>query len=173
MIQFITDRKKFAETRVKKYGPVFTTHLFFSPCVYLAGPVCKEVFKNRTIAWPSTWTELLGEHSMAVINGEPHKKQRSIAAKAFTPEALASYVPRLQEVTQKHLERWAEKGERATERYNPIDDIQKYTFEIAEKLLLGRSTGETDKGLVATFKIWLAGYEALVPFNLPFTAHGK
>jgi cytochrome P450 len=73
----------------------------------------------------------------------------------------------------KHLDQWATKSTTESAHYDPAEDIQKYTFEVAEKLLLGRSTGDVDGGLLDTFNIWLQGYEGLVPFDVPWTAHGK
>jgi len=120
-----------------------------------------------------TWNQLLGKTSMATISGAAHKKQRSVVSKAFSNEALASYLPRLQELTEKHLARWAERSAKEPKPYDPVKDCQLYTFEVAEKVLLGRSTGDEDGGLIESFRTWLGGFEALVPFDLPFTAHGK
>jgi cytochrome P450 len=108
---------------------------------------------------------------MAAISGSRHKFQRSVCASAFKREALRSYVPVLQELTMKHLGAWADasKGLR-----DPEPEIQLYTFEVAEKILLGTSNSNDDLlSILDTFKVWLAAYQGLVPWNVWWTAHGQ
>lgn len=166
-LSFVLDAKAFVASRIKRNGPVFTTHVLFQPTAYLSGQYAKELFKNNHIAWPDTWNQLLGKTSMATISGAAHKKQRSVVAKAYSNEALASYLPRIQELTEKHLARWAERSAKETKPYDPVKDCQTYTFEVAEKVLLGRSTGDEDGGLIESFRTWLGGFEVLSPLIFP------
>eukprot|EP00928_Gymnodinium_smaydae_P023232 TRINITY_DN19252_c0_g1_i1.p1 TRINITY_DN19252_c0_g1~~TRINITY_DN19252_c0_g1_i1.p1 ORF type:complete len:505 (-),score=72.86 TRINITY_DN19252_c0_g1_i1:164-1600(-) len=170
-LSFVLDPKGFVKRRKAKHGPIFKTHILFSPAIYLDGHHAKLLFRNTYIGWPSNWNELLGPHSMAAISGPRHKFQRSVASSAFQSAALKSYLPVLQEVTMKHLSDWAEstKGSR-----DPEPEIQLYTFEVAEKILLGTANVSNDLlGALDAFKTWLNAYQALLPLNLPWTAHGK
>jgi cytochrome P450 len=95
-------------------------------------------------------------------------------AKAFSNEALTTYLPTFQKLTMKHLDSWVAKSATATARYAVEKDIQKYTFELAEELLLGMSSGKgSDQGLIDTFTTWLEGYEGVLHLDVPWTAHGK
>jgi len=170
-LSFVVDPQAFVAKRKKAYGPIFKTHILFSPAVYLDGEHAKILFKNTHIGWPSNWNELLGPNSMAAISGPRHKFQRSACASAFQPAALKTYLPVLEELTMKHLGLWASSGKGFRD---PGPEIQLYTFEVAEKILLGTSGASGDiLGVLSTFKRWLDAYQGLVPFNLPFTAHGK
>lgn len=170
-LSFVLSPQAFVNKRKAKHGPIFKTHILFSPAVYLDGKHAKLLFKNTHIGWPSNWNELLGPHSMAAISGPRHKFQRSVSASAFQPAALQSYLPVLQELTMKHLNAWADStgGSRDLE-----PEIQLYTFEAAESILLGtRSSGSDLMKALVPFKAWLIAFQGLVPLNVPWTAHGK
>jgi len=175
-LSFVLDPQAFAAKRKRQHGPIFKTHVLFSPAVYLDGEHAKLIFKNTHIGWPGNWNELLGPYSMAAISGPRHKFQRSVCASAFQPAALKSYVSVLQDLTMKHMGAWASSS---SGFHDPEPEIQRYTFEVAEKILLGVSSADMDSsgdGLLRVlniFKAWLAGYQGLVPWNVPWTAHGK
>nr|AMR99693.1 ABA-8-hydroxylase [Scrippsiella trochoidea] len=167
----IADPVKFVQDRKLRYGPIFKTNILFSPTVCLTGEHAKLFTKIPSIGWPQHWVDLLGWTAMAAINGPRHKFQRAIGNAAFTDQALASYVPKVEALTRKHLELWVAKSSMGP--FDPHEDVKLYTFEIAEKILLGTSSGNDLGSMLKTFNTWLAGLEALVPFNLPFTCFGK
>jgi len=170
-IDYLADPVKFVQDRKLRYGPIFKTGLLFSPTVHLTGEQAKMLAKIPSIGWPQHFMDLLGETSMAAINGPRHKFQRAVGNAAFSDAALASYVPEVEALTRKHLDLWAEKS--VAGPYDPHEDIKLYTFEIAEKVLMGTSSGNGLRSTLETFNTWLSGFEALVPFNLPFTCFGK
>jgi cytochrome P450 len=168
-IDYILNPFKFVEDRKRRYGPIFKTGILFSPTVQLTGEYSKLIMKNPSIGWPQHFIALLGDTAMAAINGPRHKFQRAICNAAFTDQALASYVPDLEAMTRKHLDLWVAKSSRQGP-YDPHEDIKLYTFEIAERILMGTSGCGA---LVAPFNTWLEGFEAVLPFDLPFTCFGK
>jgi len=170
-IEYISHPAKFVEDRKLRYGPIFKTGLLFSPTVCLTGEHAKLLLKIPSIGWPSHFMALLGKTAMAAINGPRHKFQRAVGFAAFTDEALAAYVPEVEALTRKHLDLWVAKSRMGP--FDPHEDIKMYTFEIAEKILIGQSSGTDLRSMLKTFNTWLDGFEALVDFNLPFTCFGK
>lgn len=170
--EYVAHPVKFVQDRKRRYGPIFKSDILFSKTVFFASEEhAKLMLKVPSIGWPQHFMDLLGWTAMAAINGPRHKFQRAVGNAAFTDAALASYVPEIEALTRKHLELWAAKSSKGP--YDPHEDVKLYTFEIAEKILMGTSSGNGLESMLATFNTWLGGFEALVPFNLPFTSFGK
>jgi len=159
---------EFVNTRKERWGPIFKTNMIFSPAVHLTGEHAKLMLKNHKVGWPEHWGTLLGRSSLTMLNGARHKCMRAAASSAFTEAALQSYMPVMQELTRKHLEMWAAESS-ASGAFNPRNAIKAYTFDVAERIILGTTMGNSES-MLATFEAWGKGLEALIPWNLPFTA---
>jgi len=165
------DPSRFAEARKQRFGPIFKTHMLFAPTVHLSGEYAKLIAKESSVGWPSHWVQLLGRTSISVISGQRHKFQRQISGAAFTDKALASFLPVLENISREHLKIWVAKSQHGS--FNPQEEIRHYTFDVAERILLGTNTGDRKGKTMALFSHCFAGLEAWVPFNLPFTTLGK
>lgn len=170
-LQYLTDPAGFVKARKDRYGPVFKTNLLFAPTVHLSGEYAKLIIKQSCVGWPRHWLQILGRTSMTAINGTRHKFQRQISVAAFTDKALASYLPVLQKITLEHLKAWVAKSQHGA--FNPHEEIKEYTFDVAERILLGCSTREKKGEMLECFRQWVMGLQAWVPFNLPFTTLSK
>lgn len=160
----------FVQTRVAKYGEIFKTHLLFSPTIFVTGEEnVKWFFKTqKDVGAPEPWKKLLGNRFITV-NGQQHKFQRTWVGRAFTDEALSSYLPNIEQLTGEHLQRCVELS--GAGPFNPRDEIEMYTFAVAERISLGKDM-KADNAL-DRFATWKHGFEGLTSWNSPFTAFGR
>lgn len=161
----------FVRARVQKHGPIFKTHVLFSPTVFVTGEEDVKWFykEMREVGWPETWNRLMGK-TLTTVNGAQHKFQRTLVGRAFTNEALGEYLPNIEQFTEEHLQKCVELSEAGA--FDPATEIKRYTYNVVERVAVG------ERGIIASesmgwFATWLKGFEALTSLNLPFTAFGQ
>ena len=169
-IAFLTDGD-FASKRHNKYGQLFRTHIFGSPTIILSGAEANRFLlsnENKYFAatWPKSTTTLLGSASLAVHTGDVHASRRRLIYQAFQPRSLASYIPTVETITARYLERW-----QTAKTLSWYPELRNYTLDIACKLFVGLDDGSATK-LGEAFDTWCAGLFTL-PIPLPWTAFGK
>ena len=96
---------KYYETRFKKYGRIFKTHIFGRPTIRVLGAEnLRKVLTGEEDIVESSWTKstniLLGPRSLTQSKGHYHATMRRHVAAAFTSQALKEYVPLIQERMQ-------------------------------------------------------------------------
>jgi cytochrome P450 len=163
--------KNYAQKRQAKYGPIFKSHIFGSPTIFLSGATANTfLFANENkyfeAAWPPSTRILLGPASLAVQGGTFHRDRRKLLFQAFQPRALASYIPQMEEITQRYLDKW-EKEKKIT--WYP--EVRSYTFDIASTLFVGGDR-QTYPDIFHYFEDWNAGLFS-IPLNFPWTNFGK
>ena len=163
--------KNYAQKRQAKYGPIFKSHVFGSPTIFLAGATANTfLFANENkyfeATWPPSTRTLLGAASLAVQGGTFHRDRRKLLFQAFQPRALASYIPQMEEITQRYLDKW-EKEKKIT--WYP--EVRSYTFDIASTLFVG-SDRQTHPDIFHYFENWTTGLFS-IPLNFPWTKFGK
>lgn len=169
-IAFLTDGD-FASKRHNKYGQLFRTHIFGSPTIILSGAEANRFLlsnENKYFAatWPKSTKTLLGSASLAVHTGDVHASRRRLIYQAFQPRALASYIPTVETITARYLERW-----QTAKTLSWYPELRNYTLDIACKLFVGLDQGSATK-LGEAFDTWCAGLFT-IPLPLPWTAFGK
>lgn len=169
-IAFLTDGD-FASKRHNKYGQLFRTHIFGSPTIILSGAEANRFLlsnENKYFAatWPKSTKTLLGSASLAVHTGDVHASRRRLIYQAFQPRFLASYIPTVETITARYLERWQN-----AKTLSWYPELRNYTLDIACKLFVGLDQGSATK-LGEAFDTWCAGLFTL-PIPLPWTAFGK
>ncbi|NET62475.1 MAG: cytochrome P450 [Symploca sp. SIO2E6] len=169
-ISFLTDGN-FAKKRLAKYGPVFKTKLFGNPTVMMVGAEANQfLFQNENqyvvSTWPKSTSTLLGPASLAVQTGGFHQKRRKLLSQAFQPRALASYIPTMEHITTRYLEKWQSWGSLTW-----YPELRDYTFDIASTLLVGVEAG-SQTVLGQLFETWCNGLFT-IPLALPWTNFGK
>ncbi len=169
-ITFLTD-PNFNQKRIEKYGKIYRTNIFGNPTVIAVGSEANTfLFRNENkyvvSTWPKSTRILLGKKSLAVNSGSFHTSRRKLLYEAFQPRALASYIPTMEQITDKYLQKWVEMG---TLIWYP--ELRNYTFDIASNLLVSTDGGsETDVGHY--FEEWCAGLFT-IPIALPWSKFGK
>ncbi len=169
-ISFLMDGN-FAKKRLAKYGSVFKTKIFGNPTVIMVGAEANQfLFQNENkyvvATWPKSTSTLLGPASLSVQTGSFHQKRRKLLSQAFQPRALVSYIPTMERITTKYLEKWQSLG-----CLTWYPELRDYTFDIASTLLVG--TEEDYQTILGKlFETWCGGLFT-IPIALPWTNFGK
>ena len=169
---YASNPHKFFETRRAKYGPVFKTRILGRPVVCFTGPEAFDFFVtaphfDREGASPGHVQGLLYHHSLPLVDGATHKKMRDLVLQAFTPRVVETYIPIIQRITDRYLQRW----EHARD-ITWIPEHKKMSASICEALLTGADTGADNDSLVEMLDSFNSGLTAL-PIKLPWTKFGK
>lgn len=169
-LAFFTDRN-FQQKRLEQYGSVFKTHIFNQPTVVMVGAEANQfLFKNENkyvkAAWPTSTRILLGADSLATQEGSVHSSRRKLLFQAFQPRALESYIPTIESISRRYLDRWEKLGE-----FPWYPELRQYTFDVASTLFIGKDGGSETR-LANLFEEWVKGLFS-IPLNLPWTTFGK
>ncbi|MDY7022169.1 MAG: cytochrome P450, partial [Cyanobacteriota bacterium] len=135
-LSFLRDAN-FAEKRHQKYGPIFKTNILGQRTIMMIGTEAnhfifaneKKYFENK---WPNSTRTLLGPASLSVQTGDIHKSRRKLLAQAFQPRALAGYIPTMEKMTRRYLQKWEKQKSFAW-----YPELRTYTFDVACKLFVG------------------------------------
>lgn len=168
-LEFLGD-SDFVKKRQKKYGPIFKTRIFGSSTVFAIGPDANRFIltndKNFAINWPKSTRILLGPLSLAIQEGSKHQSRRKLLSYAFQPKALADYLPSIEVITQRYLEKWERLGSLTW-----YPELRNYTFDVASNLLIGTDTS-SEANITQLFKDWCDGLFS-IPLPLPWTKFGR
>lgn len=69
---------------------------------------------------------LLGKDSLINVADPKHRYLRGLLSPAFTPEAVAGYLPQIVDLMSRHLKEWADAGEEGVKGF---DSFKLLTFE--------------------------------------------
>ncbi|XP_002991753.2 cytochrome P450 716B2 [Selaginella moellendorffii] len=164
---------EFFESRERKYGPVFKTHLFGSPTVVVNPPDgLKLIFTNHNKlvrgSWPSSIRKLVGERSLFFMEGDEAKRFRHILLAFLGPEALQRYVGRTHAMIQKHVEEnWIAGGE-----IKAYQSVKEALFAVIYDLFLSLADEKEQQELLEPFRVVLHALIEL-PIDFPGTAFSK
>jgi cytochrome P450 len=171
-LSFIRDVFGFIHQRSERYGPVFRTHLLGKPTVFISGPQLAEKWLDpalieRAGALPANLLELFGGDANIVplLDGEAHRRRKQILLSAFTHDAIASYLARLQRTMEEHLAGWAAAGEMAI-----TEDLKRLAIEGICGAVLGLEPGDELRQLLDDYGRVGAAFVGL-PIDLPGTAY--
>lgn len=163
----------FFANRVAKYGKVFRTNLMFNTTVSLPAPEGNKFLfanENKLVqnAWPPSVASLLG-NSLVTQVGDEHKRARRIFTSFFGPEALQSFVPRMDALARSNLESlWEGK-----DQIVGVPVLKEYTFAIVADLFLSLKQGDPlFRELEVAVEDFLGGIMQL-PIDLPGTVYHK
>ena len=98
-----------------KYGDIFKQRLFFTEVVVVTG------YDNLRKLWlsehelveaevPSAYSPILGEKGIFMTKGDEHRKLKQQLSRAFSPAAVAGYLPKIQSLIESFCEKWVEEG---------------------------------------------------------------
>ncbi|KAF6153591.1 hypothetical protein GIB67_027458 [Kingdonia uniflora] len=161
----------FIDTRVARYGNLFTTHVFGEPTVFSTDPeVNRFVLQNEgklfESSYPSSISNLLGKHSLLLMKGGLHKRMHSLTIKfancGIIRDHLLVDIDRLVKV---NLNGWSD-------RVFLQEEAKKITFELTVKQLMSFDPGEWSENLRKHYLLLIDGFFTL-PLSLFFTTYGK
>jgi len=172
-LAFVKDSFGFFAERRKKHGPVFKTRLLGEPVICLMGADAVSLFYDpryftRVDASLPQLRELLHPEAIPFLDQSPaHTVRRQLLLQAFTPGALAGYVPLIERVARRYLANWER-----TQSLLWVPELQAMCFDVANTLFTGAGPDSSDRAAFAAFARMSAGFLAL-PVNLPFTRYGR
>ena len=169
-ISFLND-PDFNQKRIKKYGKIYKTNIFARPTAIMIGSEANTFLfgnENKYVVsiWPKSTRVLLGKESLSISSGKVHTSRRKLLYEAFQPRALASYIPTMEQIIEKYLQRWEKMG---TLTWYP--ELRDFTFDIASNLFLSIDGGAESK-VGELFEQFSNGLFS-IPVSLPWTRFGK
>lgn len=171
-LAFIEDPGAFLAKKTRDLGPVFRIDVFGAPTACFVGPEALEIFLDprfvvREKANPPHVEELFDPRAVPFLDGDAHRRRKGLLLRAFTPDALTSYLPILERVIRRYARRWAELG-----RFLWVPELSQMGFTIAAALFTGADPDTDDPEIERAFDEVAAGLLS-APIRLPFTAFGR
>ena len=171
-LAFLRDPFAFIARCTARHGPVFRTHLLGRTTVILSGPSVSRVFLDEDLtqregAMPGHVEALFGGRSLPLLDGEAHHARKRQVLDAFTREALAAYLPQIQEIIEASLAAWADRGE-----IRGMDELPRLAITVIARTMASLPAGADLDALLAGFKAVTSGFAGL-PVALPGTAYGR
>jgi cytochrome P450 len=168
-LAFLENGFGFIEERVKRYGPIFRTRVLMRDTAFIVGADATAKFVDgrhvqRAGAMPPNIEALFGGKSLPILDGEEHLARKTFVMAAFTRDALASYVPRMEEITASYFARWAGAGEMRW-----LDELKRLALETICRTIMGLPAGDTMEEVRQLYDVIGRGFAAL-PIPLPGTA---
>lgn len=153
-------------------GRVFRSQVLGRKTAVIAGADAAGRFIDSSVvmregSMPPHVQELFGGRSLPLLDGDVHAARKLEVLKAFSREALASYLPQIEKITKDYFANWAKAGE-----IGWIDELKKLSIEIICAVIIGMPRGDEMDQLRRDYIILLNGFAAL-PINLPGTRYRK
>ena len=169
-LPFATNPFRFLEERLAKHGRIFRTNVLGRKTVVVAGPEAAARFIDGSVvmregSMPPHVQELFGGRSLPLLDGDAHSARKSIVLQAFTPEAMASYLPIMQSAVERAFARWSGAGE-----IRWLDEMKRLAIEVICTTFAGLAPGEEMERLRRDYDVLTRGF-ATLPINLPGTPY--
>jgi cytochrome P450 family 135 len=139
----------FLERNRRRYGDVFTVHAApYGQMVFVADPeLIRQVFTGDTDLFHVGGVRgrilgpMLGEHSLLILDGEEHMRERKLMLPAFHGEALRRYPAMIEAIAEEQVRAWPV-GEEIPLRPR----MQAITLEVILRVVFGvREAGVRDE----------------------------
>lgn len=177
-IEFLRDPTAFTTSRHDRFGSIFHTHILGKPTVFMRGAAANHWIyagdgKYLRNEWSPAIQRLLGQTSMAMIDGDEHKARRKLLAPHFKRTVMGECVPPMLRVARKHLRRWQTDSE-----LGPIAIVPRMralAFEITATYVLGEFSdlGVELDAFSRDFETTTNGMFVVAPVALPGTAFAR
>ncbi|XP_068669321.1 3beta,22alpha-dihydroxysteroid 3-dehydrogenase-like [Aristolochia californica] len=162
----------FIDARIRRYGRLFTTHVFGEPTVFLTDPeAIRFVLQNEgklfESSYPSSISNLLGRHSLLLMKGNLHKKMHSLTMSFANSTIIRDHLlVDIDRLVRYNMDGWD--GRRVLLQ----DETKKITFELTMKQLMSFDPGEWTERLRKEYLLLIEGFFS-VPLPLFFTTYGR
>ncbi|KAJ3680745.1 hypothetical protein LUZ60_015234 [Juncus effusus] len=167
--------ESFTGDRVKRYGRLFTSHVFGERTIFSVDPEFNKMVlsgEGRMVecSYPSSIETLLGKHSLLLMRGILHKRFHS-----FTLTRLASpvvirdgmLVQQIDRLVRETMAAWGGK-------VVLLNQAKKITFNLTIKQLVSIDPGEWTETLRGEYVLLIDGFFSVpVPSFLSFTTYGR
>ncbi|KAK1309549.1 Abscisic acid 8'-hydroxylase 4 [Acorus calamus] len=162
----------FFDSKQKRYGEIFKTHILGCPSVMLAGPEAARfvlvsqahLFKPT---YPKSKERLIGPSALFFHQGEYHTRLRKLVQASLAPDAVRSLVPDIGALAESVLDSWA--GGRVVNTYQ---EMKKFSFDVGTLAIFGRLESCYKEELKKNYSIVNEGYNSF-PTKIPGTLYYK
>ncbi|XP_010543733.1 PREDICTED: cytochrome P450 90A1 [Tarenaya hassleriana] len=161
----------FIDERVKRFGPVFTTHVFGEPTVFSADPetnrfVLQNEGKLFESSYPASICNLLGKHSLLLMKGGLHKRMHSLTMSFANSSIIKDHLMvDIDRLVRFNMDSW-------TGRILLMEEAKKITFELTVKQMMSFDPGEWSERLRKEYLLVIEGFFTL-PLPLFSTTYRK
>lgn len=169
---YLANGYEFIERRRAKFGPVFRTSLLGRPTAVISGPdACAEWIDPEKIqregSMPPHIQEIFGGRSLPLLDGAEHRERKLQVLAGFGHDALEGYLPQLEEVTRRLLDRWSRAGEIVA-----TEEFKRLAIEGICRNVMSLESGPTTDAICADFRRLAAGMTAL-PIPIPGSTYRR
>ncbi|TYI63035.1 hypothetical protein E1A91_D10G292500v1 [Gossypium mustelinum] len=161
----------FIDERVRRYGSIFTTHVFGEPTVFSAEPetnrfILQNEGKLFECSYPGSISNLLGKHSLLLMKGSLHKKMHSLTMSFANSSIIKDHLlVDIDRLIRLNLDSW-------TDRVFLMEEAKKITFELTVKQLMSYDPGEWSESLRKEYLLVIEGFFT-VPLSLFSTTYRR
>ena len=171
-LSFAKNPFRFVEERLAAHGRIFRSRILGRSAAVLAGPEAAGRFIDADLvmregAMPPHIQELFGGRSLPLLDGDDHAARKKAVLQGFTREALAAYLPIVQESVERGFRSWSEKPE-----IRWLDELKRLSIEIICRTVIGMAPGAEMDRLRLDYGILTGGF-ATLPIDLPGTPYRR
>ncbi|OUL34671.1 cytochrome P450 [Nostoc sp. 106C] len=156
LINWIADPIGFQHRYSQKYGDIFSMHLSgIGSYVIIGNPqAIQEIFnqdsqfdigRGNELAKP-----LLGQHSLMLMDGDRHRRERKLLMPPFHGERLQTYAKQICLITEQIASQW-----QIGQPFIVRSAMQKVSLEVILQIVFGLSEGERYQQLKPLLTAWL------------------
>ena len=162
----------FIEARLAKHGRIFRSYVLGRKTAVITGADAAGRFIDpsavmREGSMPPHVQELFGGRSLPLLDGEVHAARKLEVLKAFSREALGSYMPLIERTAEEYFAGWANESE-----IGWIDELKKFSIEVICAAIIGMPRGSEMDQLRRDYITLTNGF-ATLPINIPGTRYHK
>jgi cytochrome P450 len=171
-VAFVRDTPGFLDERFRRHGPIFKTRLLNEPTVCLGGHEAFTLFTDdryftRVGGSPPQVRELLNPDALPFIDGDYHRRRKSLVLQAFDRPSLDSYLPTVERLFSRYLGDWEKK-----ESFAWVPELAALGFAIVDCVFAGADPDSENREVFEEFNRATAGMLA-IPIKLPFSTFGR
>jgi cytochrome P450 len=169
MLKFILQPIDYMEDYYQQFGDFWAIGNPEKPFVYVNHPqAIQEIFKAKPDAFRSgqgngVLKYLLGEHSLTLLDGSPHQRQRKLLMPPFHGEKLQHYQVLIEEITQETIQSW-----QIGKTFKVRSVMQEITLKVILKVVFGLKSGERYHQIITFLTNLLEGTSSRLGSSLLF-----
>lgn len=172
-LEFAKDAFAFVSTRVAEHGRVFRTNILGQNAAIITGADAGGVFLDpanctRIDSQPPHIKRLFNGESLPSLDGAAHRTRKQLVMAAFSDDAFRAYLPRMQRLIDRYLERWTAGGKEL--RWS--DELELLSMHVVVANFFGVEDEAALRSLREEYSAMTTAFGA-VPINLPGTKLSK
>lgn len=173
-LSFLKDPFGFVQTGLDKHGPIFMTSFMGEDLVIFVGLEAAELWLDeekleRHQALPSHFKNIFGSDVvLPLLDGNKHKFHKNCVLAAFTPEALVSYLPDIQETVENGFEQWVQQ-----KNVHGVSALQEMAMEAILRNMLGMKADDPELKKLTGLYMSTTGAMTALPLPLPGTLYTR